>query len=172
MADKCRRYFKSIFSIYRKVLRRMTYWFSLYAKQLTDWTAICNFVGLRGITACYRHGDIAWICAVMRSLRIRWTALNRCSNCMEMRRTAAPEFIGLRGYATRKIRRNPRSRSLRGNASCEYVPKLRLECAWREWDACGKCGSSAAQVRGSTHWRVPYLYGTGTLRVNTCMSIL
>ena len=28
-----------------------------------------------------------------------------------------------------------------------------------------KCGSSAWN-RGSTHWWVPYLYGTGTLRVN------
>ena len=72
-------------------------------------------------------------------------------------------ICGLRGYATRKMRGNERSRGSRGNASRKYASKPWLECAGREWEARGKCGSSAWN-RGSTHWRVPHLYVTGRVR--------
>ena len=68
------------------------------------------------------------------------------------------------------MRGNARNRGLRGSASCVDASEPRLECAGREWESRGKCGSSAWN-RGSTHWWVPYLYGTGTLRVNLdCLS--
>ena len=52
------------------------------------------------------------------------------------------------------MRGNARSRR---NASCEYAPEPRLECAGREWEARGKYGSNAAQVRGAA---VPHIGGS------------
>ena len=62
------------------------------------------------------------------------TARNLVSNCVGMRWTAASMCVWLRGYATRKMRGNARSRGFRGNASCEYASNPRVECAGREWD--------------------------------------
>ena len=89
---------------------------------------------------------IAWKCAELR-LPIAW-------KCVELRpanawKCAEPRFAWeceLRG----RLRTAARARGTRVGSARE----VRL-----------KCGSSAWN-RGSTHWWVPYFYGTGTLRVN------
>ena len=48
----------------------------------------------------------------------------------------------------------PRNRGLRGNASWVDASEPRLECAGREWEARGKCGSSAAQARETAVARI------------------
>ena len=88
---------------------------------------------------------IAWKCAELR-LPIAW-------KCAELRpanawKCAEPRLAWeceLRG----RLRTAARVRGMRVGSARE----VRL-----------KCGSSAWN-RGSTHWWVPYLYGTGTLRV-------
>ena len=90
---------------------------------------------------------VAWKCAELR-LPIAW-------KCAELRpanawKCAEPRFAWeceLRG----RLRTAARVRGTRVGSARE----VRL-----------KCGSSAWN-RGSTHWWVPYLYETGTLRVKT-----
>ena len=109
----------------------------------------------------------AWECMAYRAIEIRRTTV---SDCVEMRGTAASNCMEMRGTAARKCV------EMRGTAAC-----VEMRVAWtpskggssardasgkREWEAGLKCSSSAWN-RGSTHWWVPYLYGTVTLRVNT-----
>ena len=110
-------------------------YFRLETGYFSPWqqAVICNFVALRGTTA--------FIAAVL----LRGNA-RECVDC---------EFVEMRGTA--KMRGNAWSRGLHGNASCEYVSEPRLECAGHEWEARGKCSSSAAQVRGTA---VPRIVGS------------
>ena len=84
-----------------------------------------------------------------------WIRRTRVSNRVEMRGAVAFICKGMRGTASRKcVEINARNRGLRGNASCVDAFEPRLECAGREWEARGKCGSSAAQARGTAIPRI------------------
>ena len=62
-------------------------------------------------------------------------------------------FVELRGTVV-LIAWECAEQRLRGNGGYDYASKPRLECAGREWEARGKCGSSAAQVRGTAVPRI------------------
>ena len=89
----------------------------------------------------------AWKCAELR-LPIAW-------KCAEMRpanawKCAEPR-LAWECESRGCLRTAARVRGTRVGSARE----VRLKCGSSEWN------------RGSTHWWVPYLYGTGTLRVNT-----
>ena len=116
-------------------------------------TAICNFVGIHGTTFI-----IARECMAYRAIEIRQTTV---SNCVEMRGTAASNCMEMRGTVARKCVEP----WLAWKCELVWTPPNRGSSAR---DASGKRAGSVAQVRlnpGSTHWWVPYLYETGTLRV-------
>ena len=125
-------------------------------------TAICNFVGIHGTTFI-----IARECVAYRVTKIR---RKTASNCVEMRGTAASN-----AWKCAELRPTNAWKCTEPRLAWECELRGRLRTAARVHgtrvgsarEVRLKCGSSAWN-RGSTHWWVPYLYGTGTLRVQCC----
>ena len=138
--------------------------FHVKIRYISPWhqTTTYNFVGRRGTTACQCH------CIIARKYVV--------SEFIEMRGTAASNCVEMRGFLVRGIARICNSQ----NAWKCAEPRLAWECELRVCPRTAArvrgtrvgsarevrliCGSSA-RSRGSAHWWVPYLYGTGTLRV-------
>ena len=124
-------------------------------------TAICNFVGMDGATFI-----ITWECVAYRAIEIRRTT---AYNCVEMRLSIAWKCAEM-GPANAWKCPEPRLAW-----ECELRVRLRTAARVRRTRVGNvrevrlNWGSNAwnrdAWNRGSTHWWVPYLYRTGTLRV-------